>query len=182
MAVYNEWNDLMNECMSLEIGVGMQLTNEQYDGVRFAMAFSSLSNRFKRKNLTSLGLPIPCPLSRYALQKCKRGLEKEVGMCAVGGNSVMLDIERVIDRCKKQNPYGIGGKHHLQVCCDAMRQYRGSKVTNMAIRSMSESNHISYNHLQSLQIAGIQFLFLFLFCLFLMTMPVLFDCHCVPFK
>lgn len=152
LAVYDEWTALMDLSTSLELHVGTSMTDSQYDGLRFAMAFSFLGNRFKKRKLKCLGLPIPCPKSRYAMQNIKKEIETKVGLHSVGPNSVLLEIEGVIERCIAQNPNGIGGTHHFQVSVDAMRQYRNCKVTNLAVRSLS--NDPNYDHLNSLNVAG----------------------------
>ena len=97
---------------------------------------------------------MPCHPSRYKLQKTKQEILQERGMYSPKANSAMLDIESVIARCKAQNPQGIDGIQHLQVSVDAMRQYKNCKVTNFAIRSLTDGS--DYNHLQSLNIAGIR--------------------------
>ena len=136
--VLDEWREVMSSELAFEIVVGLQLTRNQMNGVRWSMAYKYKNGKYCRKKLQCRkDVNIPCMPSWWTVSKEKTRLAEEYGIQS-HQSGAGLDILSTVTMAKnKGKHWKADGKYHMQFLADAFRQYRNSSMCNFGIRCLS---------------------------------------------
>ena len=115
LQMLSEWKQSVSLNAAYELSVGLSLTREQLNGVRWTLSHRFDGSCFKKKRLQCMDMPVPSIPCFKSVSKKRKAVSHDCGVQKLNPTCYILDVDHVVIKAKLLNPHKICGLMHLQV-------------------------------------------------------------------